>query len=227
MWAVAIQIILDAACLGISFGLFRANRRLAAQAERDPLTGLYNRRAFLRIAEAERRRSDRHGRSLSVAFIDLDDFKRVNDETGHLEGDRILVRFAELLAAGRASDVAARLGGDEFVLLMPETPRDAAVAAIDRLRWRATLEPGTAGAGIPFTAGIASFDAPPQSIDALLDAADKLLRQAKHEVKSAALSEAIRPPRRAVAQPTLGQTRMQNLSSGEGPTPAEWRAQAR
>jgi diguanylate cyclase (GGDEF)-like protein len=193
MWAVAIQSLFEVACLGALFYFARANRKLVVQAERDVLTGLYNRRAFVRLAEVERKRSRRHRRPLSLAFIDLDDFKRVNDEMGHLEGDRVLTSFSQILQGGRGSDVAARLGGDEFVLLMPETDRDAAVAAIDRIRWRATLEPGLSGSGVAFTTGIAAFTSAPESVDALLEAADRLLREAKHSRKSSVRSDAFRP----------------------------------
>ena len=179
MWAVAIQSLLDIACLGGLYWLARANRKLSFQAERDVLTGLYNRRAFLRLAEVERRRSERHGRPLCLAFIDLDGFKQVNDEVGHLEGDRLLASFARILEGGRTSDIAARLGGDEFVLLMPETDKAAAVAAIDRIRWRASLEPGVSGDGVAFTTGIAAFASIPESVDAMIEAADALLRGAK------------------------------------------------
>lgn len=193
MWAVAIQSLLDMTCVGALFYYARANRTLGAQAERDALTGLYNRRAFVRLAEVERRRSRRHGRPLSLAFIDLDGFKRVNDEKGHLEGDRLLASFGRILEGGRTSDVAARIGGDEFVLLMPETDRESAVAAIDRIRWRATLEPGTSGNGVAFSTGIAAFTCAPESVETLLEAADGLLREAKRSRTSSVLSDAIPP----------------------------------
>jgi diguanylate cyclase (GGDEF)-like protein len=183
MWA-AVQTLLDLACVGSMFYFARANRKLTAQAERDGLTGLYNRRAFTRLAEAERRRSQRHERPLCLAFFDLDDFKRVNDEMGHLEGDNVLATFARILEGGRTSDVAARLGGDEFVLLMPETDRNEALAAVDRIRWRAALEPGTAGNGVAFTTGIAAFATAPKSVQEMVDAADTLLREAKRSRKS-------------------------------------------
>ena len=192
MWAVAIQSLLQVASLGGLLYYARANRKLAVQAERDALTGLHNRRAFIRLAEAERRRSRRYGRPLALAFIDLDDFKRVNDEMGHLEGDRLLASFARILAGGRDSDVAARLGGDEFVLLMPETDRDAALAAIERIRWRATLEPVIGGRGVTFSTGIAAFASAPKSVDAMLEAADHLLREAKQSRKSTVRSDAFR-----------------------------------
>jgi diguanylate cyclase (GGDEF)-like protein len=187
MWAVAAQTLLDVACVGSLVYFARANRKLVAQAERDGLTGLYNRRAFTRIAEAERRRSCRNGRPMCLAFIDLDDFKRVNDDMGHLEGDKVLSTFARILQGGRASDVAARLGGDEFVLLMPETDRNEALAAIDRIQWRAALDPGTGGKGVAFTTGIAAFPCAPNSVRAMLDAADTLLREAKHSRKSSVM----------------------------------------
>jgi diguanylate cyclase (GGDEF)-like protein len=187
MWAVAAGILLDLACVGSTIYFARANRKLTAQAERDGLTGLYNRRGFARLAEAERGRSRRHQRPLCLAFFDLDDFKRINDEMGHLAGDEVLATFARILGGGRASDVAARLGGDEFVLLMPETDRNEALAAIDRIRWRATLDPVAGGRGIAFTTGIAAFASAPKSVQEMLDASDTLLREAKRSRKSSVM----------------------------------------
>ncbi len=109
--------------------------RLAADATTDPLTGLANHRAFQERLRAELGRAQRHGRSLTLALIDLDDFKAVNDTGGHGIGDEVLRAVATALKdALRGGDVLARLGGDEFAALLPETPALEAAAALERAR---------------------------------------------------------------------------------------------
>ncbi|ADV67525.1 diguanylate cyclase [Deinococcus maricopensis DSM 21211] len=108
---------------------------LAHQARSDALTGLPNRRCFLERFEQERARADRTGAPIAVALIDIDYFKRVNDEHSHAIGDAVLCRIAELLTQGvRASDTAARYGGEEFALLMPDTDTYGARLTCERLR---------------------------------------------------------------------------------------------
>lgn len=105
---------------------------LREQADRDALTGLHNRR-FL-DARLARLAAERHVGPFSVAVLDLDRFKAVNDDFGHAAGDQVLVRTAALLrAVVRTSDVVVRSGGEEFVLLMPDTGAEAAVAVCERL----------------------------------------------------------------------------------------------
>jgi diguanylate cyclase (GGDEF)-like protein len=108
--------------------------KLEVLATTDSLTGLFNRRQFLSLAEAEWSRYRRHRHALSVLMIDIDEFKLINDRFGHDAGDRVLAEVAALCRKNkRHGDVAARLGGDEFVMLLPETPLDAAVEAASRL----------------------------------------------------------------------------------------------
>jgi len=100
----------------------------------DALTGIYNRRQFEMLARAELARCQRYIRPLSLLVIDLDHFKRINDQYGHQAGDVALRVVATILTrATRDSDVAARLGGDEFAVLLPETTRDAARVFAERL----------------------------------------------------------------------------------------------
>ncbi|HUE26730.1 MAG TPA: diguanylate cyclase [Solirubrobacteraceae bacterium] len=109
--------------------------RLAAQASTDALTGLANRRALHERLAAEVSRAVRHARVLSVAVIDIDHFKHVNDYGGHDTGDEMLVRVARCLADhARAEDVLGRVGGDEFAWVMPETNREQALVAVERAR---------------------------------------------------------------------------------------------
>jgi two-component system cell cycle response regulator len=100
----------------------------------DPLTGLFNRRFIERRLEDEIKRSERHGRALSVILIDLDQFKQVNDTYGHGAGDALLNAFAERLTkATRGSDTAARYGGDEFLVVLPECKPENVQRVLKRL----------------------------------------------------------------------------------------------
>lgn len=103
------------------------NERMLAQT--DPLTGVCNQRAFYRLAEIEISRSRRYAHPFMIAYLDIDNFKMVNDRLGHLAGDALLRDFARILTANlRQTDILARLGGDEFAILFPETgPEDARV----------------------------------------------------------------------------------------------------
>ena len=114
----------------------QTERRLAALASTDGLTGLLNRRAFLERMEREWRRAARDSHALALLFIDCDHFKDYNDEYGHIEGDECLRRVSDVLArhAQRPGDLAARYGGEEFVLLLPNTSGRGALIVAEKLR---------------------------------------------------------------------------------------------
>lgn len=128
-------------------------------ARHDPLTGLVNARAFREILTAELSRASRTGSALTLAYLDADGFKGVNDACGHGEGDRVLHAIATTtLSVMRRTDTVARLGGDEFAILMPETSRDEAIVALAKARaalahamhtghWAVTFSVGAVVAG--------------------------------------------------------------------------------
>lgn len=112
----------------------QANQTIAHMAEHDALTGLLNRRRFQLELEKWSQFSLRYGRSVALVFIDLDEFKFINDNYGHGAGDRYLAGVADLLSSVlRNTDILSRWGGDEFALLLPETPREAAMEVADKL----------------------------------------------------------------------------------------------
>ncbi|HEX4600538.1 MAG TPA: GGDEF domain-containing protein, partial [Gemmatimonadales bacterium] len=114
--------------------LRRTHGQLELLATHDPLTNVRNARSFTDVLARELGRNRRYGRPLALIYLDLDDFKRVNDAHGHDTGDAVLRLVAEAMnTAVRAADVVGRLGGDEFAVLMPETDATVAHAAATRL----------------------------------------------------------------------------------------------
>lgn len=160
----------------------RLVKRIADLGERDALTELYNRRHLLAALERELARV-RRGRSLAVVMIDLDRFKRVNDQHGHLQGDLVLRRLAEALSRStRDADVLGRYGGDEFLVVMPDTDEAQARAAAARLveGVRAVGQEADGGANVTASAGVAVALSDDQARP-LLKRADEAAYRAKQE----------------------------------------------
>ena len=153
--------------------------QLRAQADRDSLTGLLNRRAFMRELSIEIERSLRYGRHFVLALCDLDDFKSINDTDGHPAGDRALEAVATLLQSTiRASDFAFRIGGDEFALLLPETDADEAQDAVTRIV-TALAGDSVLAAGLGISFGLALFPIHGKTPEELIRRADQALYAAK------------------------------------------------
>ena len=175
---------------------FEREHELATQ---DALTGLQNRRAFLEAGDAEVERSKRYGRSLAVIFLDIDDFKQINDSKGHAAGDAALHATARaLLAALRSSDQVARLGGDEFAVLLPETGYDAAVETGRKIH----LAVNMALEGFPplkASIGVAWFEEVDRLFPAMLKAADELMYKVKESGKNDMRLRRIAAPERLIA----------------------------
>jgi diguanylate cyclase (GGDEF)-like protein len=151
---------------------------LRRQLDRDPLTGLLNHRAFYERLEAEAARARRSGEPLAVLLLDVDDFKALNDSSGHLAGDAALRSLAEaLLASCRPADVAARLGGDEFALLLPAAG-EALGPVAGRLRSHVA-----ARTGLSVSVGGAFVEPADASAIRTVARADRLLREAKQAGK--------------------------------------------
>ncbi len=160
-----------------------AERKLARC---DALTGLANRRAFYERAESERKRAIRYTRPLSLAYIDLDNFKQVNDTSGHEAGDQLLVSVASVLQNNlRAEDFAARLGGDEFALLLPESGHAAAAFVITKLHRLLTSAMQEKGSAVTFSMGLVTYEVAPESAEQMVQKADELMYSVKHHGKNA------------------------------------------
>jgi diguanylate cyclase (GGDEF)-like protein len=130
--------------------------RLRQLTRTDSLTGLPNRRAADEMIEQLREANDRLGEPACLLVIDADHFKRVNDQHGHLVGDRALVHLAAVLRAGlRGADVVARVGGEELLVLLPQTERATAMELAERLRARVEAQPLRSGSReVPLTISI-------------------------------------------------------------------------
>ena len=160
-----------------------AEAELMRLASRDTLTGLANRRQFFDVADAGLAQTRRYGSPLTVALMDLDHFKHINDTHGHAAGDAVLKVFADVLRESlRDSDTAARIGGEEFAVLLSNTPQDEAMNALERVRASLDLRTIEVGAHtIRATVSIGAVQWRPEhhGIDAMMAQADEALYTAK------------------------------------------------
>lgn len=158
--------------------------KLTELATVDPVTGLFNRRYLETRLEAEVERARRQGQDLALLLIDIDDFKRVNDTRGHLEGDRILRDVADLLRAGvRIFDVCARYGGEEFVIVMPAASAIVAQQVAERIRLRVERNFSSDSPTVTVSVGVGMLDSA-KTADELVDVADRALISAKKAGKN-------------------------------------------
>lgn len=154
-------------------------------ARKDPLTGVYNKRAFKIIAKDEINRANRYKHTLTAAYIDLDNFKLLNDTFGHNVGDQALIALTRTIKKNiRSSDVIARLGGDEFVILLPETDSDKAQFVFNRLQNAFNEIAKKKGWSITISLGVVTFNHRIHSVKTILENIDKLMYQAKKEGKN-------------------------------------------
>lgn len=160
--------------------LERENLELRRLALVDGLTGVANNRYFWERLDSEFARAERYGRPLSLIMSDVDDFKKFNDEHGHLHGDKILQTAAQLLETEkRSTDTVARYGGEEFVIILPEISRKRAIEIANR-----HLSNVQAQAGINMSFGVATYPDDAKSSTELVDRADQALLSAKSKGKA-------------------------------------------
>jgi len=170
--------------------------KLRNQALRDPLTGLYNRRYMEDCLQRFVRLAERENREISLVMVDLDHFKRLNDEHGHAFGDQVL-RDAALAITGslRETDIVCRFGGEELVIILPDCPLERAGDKAEVLRLRIEELTNTHGADISASFGVASLPHTSQSVSDLLSAADAALYKAKQGGRNQVVQAPIRPYR--------------------------------
>ena len=190
-WVAYVNAGVRAGVFGLIAGLVAALRAAYRQqsllATQDALTGLGNRHRFMAVADIERQRASRFGHALALAYLDLDDFKAVNDAFGHAQGDEVLRVAGRFLRKRlRSIDYAARLGGDEFVVLVSASGVQAVARGLMDVHQGLVDALRHAGFSVGVSAGIAVFPQAPPSVPAMLQAADRLMYQAKLQGKSQA-----------------------------------------
>lgn len=161
----------------------RSQKELARMASEDPLTGVYNRRALAEFGLREIARARRHGTPLSVILVDIDYFKRINDELGHAAGDLALVETVRRLKKNlRSEDYLGRMGGEEFLILLPDTDTEQAQVLANRIREDFANQPMSLhehSRSITLSGGITLLSADDHLFDDMLRRADKAMYSAK------------------------------------------------
>jgi diguanylate cyclase len=193
--------------LGLLFQLESVRQRLDVLATRDHLTGLRNRRCFMELAEREWGRCRRYGTDAAVLLIDVDHFKRVNDNHGHLCGDALLREITRVSSTSlRQADVLARFGGEEFIVFLPHTDPLGALDVAERIRSEVSgLRMPWMGVTVATTVsvGVASLGADHGVFDALIQDADLALYAAKDAGRNCVRAAPIQPRRSGETYPVI------------------------
>lgn len=163
--------------------LRKKNLELERLSNTDSLTSMYNRRHFMELLGREFERAMRYDAPLAFIMMDIDHFKRVNDELGHQAGDGILIHVAELLHRGlRTGDVVGRYGGEEFGMILPQTNLEGAFAAAERYRKLIESTPAKSGSKVSISLGVSWNQIQGvRTVDDLIRTADAALYEAKHQ----------------------------------------------
>jgi diguanylate cyclase (GGDEF)-like protein len=151
----------------------------------DFLTGVANARAFSELAELEKHRARRYAHPITVAYVDIDDFKQINDRFGHPTGDALLVWVGKTLRENlRDTDAVARIGGDEFAILLPETGEQAGDKVLQKLHAVLQNRMDEHGWPVTFSIGAVTFMSAPDTLDEMVSEADRLMYAAKRAGKN-------------------------------------------
>ena len=166
--------------LGLAIYNLKLKNHLEFQSTRDPLTSLSNRQYMEQSLLTEINRSSRNGNALTVAFLDIDYFKVINDEYGHNQGDDVLKEFGELMKnTFRSGDILCRYGGEEFLVILPETNMNVAETILDRMSKIIKEDSKSKLSKITFSAGLAQYPMHGTEPHALIKQADTALYRAK------------------------------------------------
>lgn len=185
MWNAAVKIIFYVTSVYVLLALKAALEGEKKLSGEDPLTGLVNSRRFYEIGNAEIQRSLRYRHPFSIAYMDIDDFKSVNDSLGHHAGDEFLRAIAEKMKnTVRRNDTIARLGGDEFAVLFPETGADSVKAAVGRLRDGLLNMKMPDKGPMVFSIGVITDAGRPCAFDDIIKASDRLMYESKRSGKN-------------------------------------------
>jgi len=166
----------------------RTMNSIRLMAMTDSLTGVYNTRTFFDMLQKEIARGRRYNRPLSLIYLDIDNFKTVNDSRGHQTGNSVLAAVAEALGKSvRRMDIVARLGGDEFSILLPETDEAAARTTVGRVRENLALETADKGCGVTVSIGAVTYRTMDCTAEDIIRSADELMYRVKHGGKDGVL----------------------------------------
>lgn len=151
----------------------------------DNLTGVATRLAFYEVAEGEKNRARRYQHSMTIAYLDLDHFKTVNDSMGHAVGDKALVAVARTIGKTiRQTDTVARMGGDEFAIILPNTRKDAAGYVLSKVLRALDAAMLQGEYPVTFSIGAVTFLTPPESLQEMIQQADKVMYSIKSTGKN-------------------------------------------
>jgi diguanylate cyclase (GGDEF)-like protein len=171
--------------IGITLERARLFQEVQSLALTDPLTGLQNRRSLFELGRIEFSRAERMHRPFSCMMLDIDHFKKINDNYGHQIGDQVLQEFGKRCKSYiREIDLVGRYGGEEFMILLPETNRDTALIVAERIRRLIAENPILTTAGtlsVTISIGVATMDEQTTHLDALVARSDQALYIAKHK----------------------------------------------
>jgi diguanylate cyclase (GGDEF)-like protein len=186
-FARALRVLLEPAAAALDTAV--RLRRAEGLSVTDDLTNLFNSRFLNQVLRREAKRASRGGRPLSLLFLDLDDFKHVNDRHGHLAGSRALVEAAEVIrGSARETDIVARFGGDEFALVLPDTGASGAFAVGERIRDRVAAHRFLAADGLDVrltvSVGVATLPDAALGAEDLVQAADAAMYRIKDRGKN-------------------------------------------
>ncbi|MFH1368043.1 MAG: diguanylate cyclase [Elusimicrobiota bacterium] len=157
----------------------------------DALTGINNRRFFNEMLQREAARAERYKHPLTIAYIDVDDFKSVNDNYGHHEGDRLLGALAKVISESvRNTDMVSRIGGDEFVIMFPETYLEDSKNVVNKIVGKYSEAEENKGYRSTLSIGVATFIRPSRDAEGLVRKADEAMYLAKRTGKNRAVYEA-------------------------------------
>ena len=185
VWNTLIRLVLFLIVIYLLAALRKAMQRLEDSSSTDNLTGAANSAFFYESLGNELERVSRYGHPLTLAYVDLDGFKSVNDTFGHLVGDRVLRLVADCAKSRlRKTDLVARLGGDEFALLCPETDEAAARAAVAEVLGRLTEEMRLGGWPVTFSVGVVTCYEAPATDEEAVKMADDLMYSVKLKTKN-------------------------------------------
>jgi diguanylate cyclase (GGDEF)-like protein len=190
IWAVISRLIFFLFAVWLVGRLRRSMESIRRMAMTDSLTDVYNARAFFDFLEKEMARSRRYKRPTSLMYLDLDNFKTINDTFGHQTGDSALeIVAATLKSSVRLTDIVTRLGGDEFAVLLPETAEDDARTIAQRARENMAREMSARRWPLSFSVGLSTCRDDLCTADELLRVADDLMYQVKRSGKNGILNQ--------------------------------------